>query len=135
LVQEFDSEPRGTFSEAIIASMRRAREFEEQDDAMVMLKQRFLQECPQQVKQQILQRMVPESMELFAHVLRRYAHRPGAHVGYLSVGAWRGSSPRLHVHGGSARVRIAPTRIGMLFAPPPSAVVVDLNVSRIYTFS
>lgn len=39
---------------------------------MVMLKQRFLQECPQQVKQEILLHMVPESMELFAHVIRRF---------------------------------------------------------------
>ena len=72
LVQELESRPHGTFTEAILVLMHRASEFDGQDADMVMLKQRFLQECPQQVKQQIMQRMVPESMELFAHVIRRF---------------------------------------------------------------
>lgn len=72
LIQEFDSSLYRTFSEAILALMRRASEFDGQDRVMVMLKQRFLQECPQQVKQEILLHMVPESMELFAHVIRRF---------------------------------------------------------------
>lgn len=72
LVQELESSPHGTFTEAILVLMHRASEFDGQDADMVMLKQRFLQECPQQVKQQIMQRMVPESMELFAHVIRRF---------------------------------------------------------------
>ena len=61
-----------SFSALMVRLIDTARQYETQDEMMINLKKRFLKECPQELRDRILGRMMPKSMELFEKVLALY---------------------------------------------------------------
>jgi AcrR family transcriptional regulator len=63
-----------SFSQLIIEMLARANKFENQDDVMIGLKDKFLKECPQEVKNKILSDLIPTTMEMFSEIISFYVN-------------------------------------------------------------
>lgn len=72
LVDELEQSLNLPFSEMITRMIGRASQFENQDEIMIGLKDRFLSECPQEVKNEILADLIPTTMKLFERVIKIY---------------------------------------------------------------
>lgn len=64
-----------TFSEMIVIMLNRADNFENQTNHMKALKNKFLNQCPQDLKQSILVKMVPDTMALFQTIIKAYQNK------------------------------------------------------------
>ncbi len=70
LLEEITISRNLNFSEMIIQLIERANQFENQDEIMIGLKKRFLNECPQEVKNAILHEIMPQTLELFENLIQ-----------------------------------------------------------------
>lgn len=61
-----------SFEEFMGILLKEANDFENRDEVMVGLKNRFLKECPQKVKEDIMRTVIPKSYELFAQIIKVY---------------------------------------------------------------
>jgi AcrR family transcriptional regulator len=61
-----------SFSDLMVRMLMKANEFETKDYEMIALKDRFLRECPQEVKKSILMEVMPESVKLFKDIIEIY---------------------------------------------------------------
>lgn len=64
--------PNLSFEEFVPILLSRAKSFENQDEVLIGLKSRFLRECPQEVKMEIMQAVIPKSYRLFESIVRAY---------------------------------------------------------------
>ncbi|MDP3387052.1 MAG: TetR/AcrR family transcriptional regulator [Eubacteriales bacterium] len=64
-----------SFSELMVRMLMKANEFETKDYEMIGLKDRFLKECPQEVKKSILMEVMPESVKLFKDIIEIYIEK------------------------------------------------------------
>lgn len=72
LIDEIEKASDKTFSELMIRVIARANQFENQDDIMIGLKGRFLNECPQEIKNEIILDVIPKTMDLFEKIIKIY---------------------------------------------------------------
>ena len=63
------------FEEFVPIVLSQAKSFENQDTVMIGLKNRFLRECPQEVKMEIMQGVIPKSYRLFESIVRAYCDK------------------------------------------------------------
>ena len=68
----FDQMETSTFEEFIGILLLEANHFENRDPVMVGLKDRFLHECPQKVKNEIMKSVIPKSYDLFGRIIQTY---------------------------------------------------------------
>lgn len=68
----FDQMETATFEEFIDILLREANQFENRDSVMVGLKDRFLHECPQKIKNEIMKSVIPKSYDLFGRIIETY---------------------------------------------------------------
>lgn len=68
----FDQMEIATFEEFIEILLREANQFENRDSVMVGLKDRFLHECPQKIKNEIMKSVIPKSYDLFSRIIEAY---------------------------------------------------------------
>lgn len=61
-----------SLKEYLYKMLVRARDFEEQDGKLLALKERFMKECPQEVRKSVLKNELPKSYGLLEEVLRAY---------------------------------------------------------------
>lgn len=64
--------PNLSFEEFVPILLSRAKSFENQDEVLIGLKSRFLRECPQEVKMEIMQAVIPKSYRLFESIVSAY---------------------------------------------------------------
>jgi AcrR family transcriptional regulator len=72
LTEEMNNFSHLSFSELMVRMLMKANEFETKDYEMIGLKDRFLKECPQEVKKDILMEVMPESVKLFKDIVEIY---------------------------------------------------------------
>ncbi len=60
------------FEEFVPILLSQAKTFENQDEVMIGLKNRFLRECPQEVKMEIMQAVIPKSYRLFESIVQAF---------------------------------------------------------------
>lgn len=72
LTEEMNKFSDLSFSDMMIRMLMKANEFETKDYEMIALKDRFLKECPQEVKKSILMEVMPESVKLFKDIIEIY---------------------------------------------------------------
>lgn len=72
LLNEIQSSSHMAFSDLIVQLIIRANQFENKDEVMIGLKDRFLNECSQEVKEEILLEVMPKSMKLFENIISIY---------------------------------------------------------------
>jgi AcrR family transcriptional regulator len=75
LLEEIRYNTHMTFLELIEKLVLSGERFEEQDMMMKKLKERFLKECPQEVKQDILKELTPQTVNLFKKIIQSYVDR------------------------------------------------------------
>ncbi|HAE43609.1 MAG TPA: TetR/AcrR family transcriptional regulator [Clostridiales bacterium] len=75
LTEEMDKFSHLSFSDLMIRMLMKANEFETKDYEMIALKDRFLKECPQEVKKSILMEVMPESVKLFKDMIEIYIEK------------------------------------------------------------
>lgn len=63
------SESSDSFGELISRMISESYKFENRDQTMIALKDRFLKECPQSVKEEILADLMPTTMKLFETII------------------------------------------------------------------
>lgn len=61
-----------SFDEFVMILLGQASAFENRDSVMIGLKKRFLQECPQDVKKEIMQSVIPKSYRLFERIVKAF---------------------------------------------------------------
>lgn len=71
----FDQMETSSFQEFIGILLQEANQFENRDSIMRGLKNRFLKECPQKVKQEIMKSVIPKSYQLFGDIVEHYQER------------------------------------------------------------
>lgn len=64
-----------SFSGLILNMISESSKFENRDQNMVALKDRFLKECPQSVKEEILAGLMPATMELYETIIQSFIHK------------------------------------------------------------
>jgi AcrR family transcriptional regulator len=72
LTEEMNNFSHLNFSDLMVRMLMKANEFETKDYEMIGLKDRFLKECPQEVKKDILMEVMPESVKLFKDIIEIY---------------------------------------------------------------
>ncbi|MDF1616899.1 TetR/AcrR family transcriptional regulator [Petrocella sp. FN5] len=75
LLEEIRDNTHITFLELIVKLVLSGERFEEQDIMMKNLKERFLKECPQEVKQDILKELTPQTVNLFKKIIQSFVDR------------------------------------------------------------
>ena len=75
LLDEINKSEDLSFSEMMTKVITRAESYENKDEETIDLKERFLVECPQEVKREILMDVMPKSMELFRKIIGIYIDR------------------------------------------------------------
>ena len=75
LLEELTISKDLNFSELIIELIERANQFENQDEVMIGLKKRFLNECPQEVKNSILLDLEPQTFDLFEKIIHIFVEK------------------------------------------------------------
>lgn len=75
LFDELEQSKHLKFSELILRMIERASRFETKDASMLGLKERFLNETSQDVKNEILSDMVPDTIELFKKIIMIYVQK------------------------------------------------------------
>jgi len=75
LLDEINKSEDLSFSEMMTKVIIRAESYENKDKETIDLKERFLVECPQEVKREILMDVMPKSMELFRKIIGIYIDR------------------------------------------------------------
>jgi len=75
LLEELTISENLNFSELITQLIERANQFENQDEVMIGLKKRFLDECPQEVKNEILLDVMPQTLDLFEKIIHIFIER------------------------------------------------------------
>src|SRR6056297_54185 len=75
LLDEINKSEDLSFSEMMTKVITRAESYENKDNETIDLKERFLVECPQEVKREILMDVMPKSMELFRKIIGIYIDR------------------------------------------------------------
>ncbi len=64
-----------SFREYLIKMLTEAKEFEDEDVRLIQLKDKFINECPQEVRKQVLKNEIPKSYRLLEEVLTAYIHK------------------------------------------------------------
>lgn len=64
-----------SFSEYLRKMLKEAKEFEEEDAHLIQLKDKFMNECPQEVRKQVLKNEIPKSYRLLEKVLTSYIQK------------------------------------------------------------
>lgn len=75
LIEELEDSKDRSFLETIVDMIQRASEFENKDQEMRNLKDRFTKECPQELKNEILSDSIPDTMDLFKSILELYVKK------------------------------------------------------------
>ncbi len=75
LLDEINKSEDLSFSEMMIKVIARAEKYENKDEETIGLKDRFLIECPQEIKREILMDVMPKSMELFRKIIEIYVDK------------------------------------------------------------
>ncbi len=75
LIDEINKRSDLSFSDMMLKVIARAERYEKKDEETIGLKDRFLVECPQEVKREILMDLMPKSMELFSKIIEIYVAR------------------------------------------------------------
>ncbi len=63
------------FADFVPMLLSQSKAVENQDAIMIGLKNRFLRECPQEVKKEMMQSMIPKSYRLFETIIRAYQEK------------------------------------------------------------
>jgi|GEM_PF-673004 len=71
----FDQMESVSFQDFIGILLMEANQFENRDSVMIGLKNRFLKECPQKVKNDIMKSVIPKSYQLFGDIIETYKAR------------------------------------------------------------
>ena len=71
----FDQMETVSFQDFIGILLQEANQFENRDSVMIGLKNRFLKECPQKVKNDIMKSVIPKSYQLFGDIIETYKAR------------------------------------------------------------
>ncbi|MGM0396111.1 MAG: TetR/AcrR family transcriptional regulator [Bacillota bacterium] len=69
------NESNESFSSLITRLVLESSKFENRDETMIALKGRFLKECPQSVKEDILSDIMPDTMKLFETIIEAYVKK------------------------------------------------------------
>ncbi len=72
LLEALDQYDELDFSKMLMQLMNKAYEFEARDRRIFELKQRFLNEVPQETKNIILSELVPATMDLYKQIILKY---------------------------------------------------------------
>lgn len=72
LLKSIEESNSKSFTEMMLYVINQSREYETKDAETIALKDRFLKECPQQVKSEILSDFMPETMKLFEKIIDIY---------------------------------------------------------------
>lgn len=72
LLDEIEKSKNMKFSDLIIRLITKSNKFENQDEVMIGLKKRFLDECPQELKNEILLDVMPQTIDFFEKIISRY---------------------------------------------------------------
>jgi len=75
LLQSIEKSSDNDFSEMILYLINQSKNFETKDEEMIALKDRFLKECPQGVKSDILNEIMPNTMALFEKIIMIYVDK------------------------------------------------------------
>jgi len=75
LLDEINKSTDLSFSEMMIKVIARGERYENKDKETIGLKNRFLVECPQEIKREILMDLMPKSMDLFRRIIEIYIKR------------------------------------------------------------
>ncbi|MDW7667329.1 MAG: TetR/AcrR family transcriptional regulator [Bacillota bacterium] len=75
LIDEINKSSDLSFSDMMLKVIARAERYENKDKETIGLKNRFLVECPQEVKREILMDLMPKSMDLFSRIIEIYIDR------------------------------------------------------------
>src|SRR6056297_1592353 len=75
LMDEISKSVDLSFSDMIIKVIARAERYDNKDEEIKGLKDRFLVECPQEVRREILMDVMPKSMDLFRKIIEIYVDR------------------------------------------------------------
>ncbi|MBV1759026.1 MAG: TetR/AcrR family transcriptional regulator [Dethiosulfatibacter sp.] len=75
LTEEMNKFSHLSFSDLMVRMLLKANEFETKDYEMIALKDRFLKECPQEVKKSILKEVIPESVKFFKEIVEIYIEK------------------------------------------------------------
>jgi len=60
------------FAELITELIAMANDFENKDEVIIGLKDKFLKQCPQEIKNRILNDLIPDTMNMFSRVITHY---------------------------------------------------------------
>ncbi len=69
------AESSESFGELISRMISESYKFENRDETMIALKDRFLKECPQSVKEEILADLMPTTMKLFETIIEIFVSK------------------------------------------------------------
>lgn len=72
LIDEINKSHNLKFSDLMIRVIARSNQFETRDKTLIDLKDRFLKECPQELKNEILFKLMPKTMDLFHSIISIY---------------------------------------------------------------
>jgi len=72
LMDEIEKSKDMKFSDLIIRLITRSNKFENQDEVMIGLKKRFLDECPQELRNEILLDVRPQTIDFFERIIGGY---------------------------------------------------------------
>ncbi len=72
LLDEIEKSKNIKFSDLIIQLITRSNKFENQDEVMIGLKERFLNECPQELRNEILLDVMPQTIEFFEKIISKF---------------------------------------------------------------
>lgn len=75
LIEELGKSEDRNFVETIVDMIQRATKFENQDQEMKDLKDRFTRECPQELKNEILSDIIPDTIDLFKCILSKFIEK------------------------------------------------------------
>jgi AcrR family transcriptional regulator len=72
LMNEIKKKKNLSFLQLLSQMVIKAEQFEKKDETMLALKERFLKETSQEVKDEILSQMIPDTMEIFQELINAY---------------------------------------------------------------
>lgn len=72
LLDEIGKSKNLKFSQLIVQLIARSNQFENQDEIMIGLKKRFLNECPQELRNEILEDVMPQTVDFFEKIISKY---------------------------------------------------------------